>query len=61
MSVERLVVVGGRIGGHRALLAVRELGFAGKVTLISAEKHRPYDRPPLSKQMLFADDDGAQR
>ena len=38
-------------GLHTARL-LRENGFAGDVTLLGAEPHRPYDRPPLSKQVL---------
>ncbi|MFE3002162.1 NAD(P)/FAD-dependent oxidoreductase [Nocardia sp. NPDC059246] len=58
--MQRLVVVGGGLGGHRALLAARELGYDGQVVLISGERHRPYDRPPLSKEMLASDDDGGR-
>jgi NADPH-dependent 2,4-dienoyl-CoA reductase/sulfur reductase-like enzyme len=38
-------------GLHTARL-LRENGFAGEVTLLGAEPHAPYDRPPLSKQVL---------
>ena len=38
-------------GLHTARL-LRENGFAGELTLLGAEPHRPYDRPPLSKQVL---------
>jgi NADPH-dependent 2,4-dienoyl-CoA reductase/sulfur reductase-like enzyme len=52
----RLVVVGGSLAGLRAVEAARRAGFAGEITLVSAEEHLPYDRPPLSKEFLIADD-----
>ncbi len=55
MSKHRLVVVGGSLAGLRAAETARKLGFAGQVTLISAEPGLPYDRPPLSKAYLTAD------
>jgi hypothetical protein len=51
-----LVVVGGSLAGLRAVEAARRAGFAGGITLVSAEEHLPYDRPPLSKQFLTADE-----
>lgn len=51
-----LVVVGASLAGLRAVEAVRRDGFDGPVTLIGAEEHLPYDRPPLSKQYLVADE-----
>jgi NADPH-dependent 2,4-dienoyl-CoA reductase/sulfur reductase-like enzyme len=53
-TVSHLVVVGGSLAGLRALEAARKAGFAGKLTLIGAEPHLPYDRPPLSKAFLDA-------
>src|SRR5690349_17486961 len=52
MSVERLVVVGASLAGLRAVEAARKAGFTGSMTLIGAETHLPYDRPPLSKAFL---------
>jgi NADPH-dependent 2,4-dienoyl-CoA reductase/sulfur reductase-like enzyme len=52
MAVERLVVVGASLAGLRAVEAARKAGFKGAVTLIGAERHLPYDRPPLSKEFL---------
>jgi NADPH-dependent 2,4-dienoyl-CoA reductase/sulfur reductase-like enzyme len=49
---ERVVVVGGSLAGLRAAEELRELGFDGEVTVVGAETHLPYDRPPLSKQIL---------
>jgi NADPH-dependent 2,4-dienoyl-CoA reductase/sulfur reductase-like enzyme len=52
--VERLVVVGASLAGLRAVEAARRAGFPGAVTLVGAEEHLPYDRPPLSKGFLEA-------
>jgi NADPH-dependent 2,4-dienoyl-CoA reductase/sulfur reductase-like enzyme len=49
-----LVVVGASLAGLRAVEAVRNDGFDGTVTLVGAEEHLPYDRPPLSKDYLSA-------
>jgi NADPH-dependent 2,4-dienoyl-CoA reductase/sulfur reductase-like enzyme len=51
--VERgVVVVGASLAGLRAVETLRTEGFDGPVTLIGAEDHLPYDRPPLSKKVL---------
>jgi NADPH-dependent 2,4-dienoyl-CoA reductase/sulfur reductase-like enzyme len=50
--LQRVAVVGGGLAGLRACEALRELGFDGTITLVGAETHPPYDRPPLSKQFL---------
>src|SRR5688572_20644317 len=47
-----MVIVGAGECGSRAALALRDLGYAGPVTLIGAEAHLPYERPPLSKAVL---------
>lgn len=52
MTVENLVVVGASLAGLRAAETARKSGFAGTVTLVGAEPHLPYDRPPLSKAFL---------
>ncbi len=47
-----MVIVGaGHVGG-RAAHALRELGWRGPITLIGSEPHGPYERPPLSKEIL---------
>lgn len=49
---EHVVVVGAGLGGLRTVEALRTRGHVGRITLIGAEVHPPYDRPPLSKQIL---------
>ncbi|KUN20255.1 ferredoxin reductase [Streptomyces corchorusii] len=48
----RIVVVGASLAGLRAAEALRAEGFAGSLTMIGDELGEPYDRPPLSKQVL---------
>lgn len=48
----RIVVVGASLAGLRAAEELRRLGFDGSLTLVGAEPHLPYDRPPLSKDFL---------
>jgi NADPH-dependent 2,4-dienoyl-CoA reductase/sulfur reductase-like enzyme len=48
----RIVIVGASLAGLRAAEALRDEGFTGKLTLIGDETQEPYDRPPLSKQVL---------
>jgi len=50
-----LVVVGASLAGLRAVEAARREGFTGPITLIGAEDHLPYDRPPLSKAVLHGE------
>jgi len=47
-----IVVVGAGAAGVQSAVALRERGYAGRVTLVGGEPHRPYDRPPLSKAVL---------
>lgn len=51
-DARHLVVVGASLAGLRAVEAARSGGFEGRITLIGAEPHLPYDRPPLSKAYL---------
>src|ERR1700676_2927472 len=47
-----IVVVGASLAGLRAAEEVRHEGHTGPVIIIGEELHPPYDRPPLSKQLL---------
>ncbi|SNT55440.1 Pyridine nucleotide-disulphide oxidoreductase [Streptosporangium subroseum] len=47
-----IAVVGASLAGLSAARALRGQGFEGRLTLIGTESHRPYDRPPLSKEFL---------
>jgi NADPH-dependent 2,4-dienoyl-CoA reductase/sulfur reductase-like enzyme len=49
---DRIVVVGTSLAGLRAIEAMRREGYGGEIVALSAERHLPYDRPPLSKQFL---------
>ncbi|GAA2674151.1 NAD(P)/FAD-dependent oxidoreductase [Streptomyces lunalinharesii] len=49
----RIVIVGASLAGLRAAETLRDEGFAGDLTLVGDEPHPPYDRPPLSKQVLL--------
>jgi 3-phenylpropionate/trans-cinnamate dioxygenase ferredoxin reductase subunit len=48
-----VVIVGGGQAGATAALALREFGFRGSVTLVCGEPALPYERPPLSKEILL--------
>lgn len=48
----RIVIVGASLAGLRGAEALRKEGFTGSLTIIGDEQHEPYDRPPLSKQVL---------
>lgn len=50
---ETYAVVGAGLAGVRAVEALRSEGFGGRVVLIGGERHLPYDRPPLSKELLL--------
>src|SRR5919107_1414342 len=53
MSTDRThVIVGASLAGAKAAETLREEGFDGRVVLVGAERERPYERPPLSKEYL---------
>ena len=45
-------IVGAGLAGAKAAEALRAEGFDGRIVLLGAEPHRPYERPPLSKAYL---------
>jgi 3-phenylpropionate/trans-cinnamate dioxygenase ferredoxin reductase subunit len=51
-----IVIVGAGETGARAASALRENGFDGAITLIGDEEHPPYERPPLSKAVMHAEE-----
>ncbi|GAA2665648.1 NAD(P)/FAD-dependent oxidoreductase [Streptomyces vastus] len=48
----RIVVAGASMGGLRAAEQLRAVGWAGAITVVGDEPHMPYNRPPLSKEVL---------
>ncbi|GAA1786688.1 FAD/NAD(P)-binding oxidoreductase [Pseudarthrobacter sulfonivorans] len=55
IDVKNVVIVGAGVAGVRTAERLRSRGFDGRITLLSAEPHLPYDRPPLSKDVLSGD------
>jgi len=53
MIKPRVVIVGAGHAGGRVAETLANEGFQGAVTLVGAEVHPPYERPPLSKQLLI--------
>jgi 3-phenylpropionate/trans-cinnamate dioxygenase ferredoxin reductase component len=51
-SQSTFVIVGAGMAGGKAAETLREEGFDGRIVLVGAEPHRPYERPPLSKDYL---------
>jgi len=56
-GMKRIAVVGASLAGLRAVEFIRRAKFDGELVLIGAEKHHPYDRPPLSKEVLRGEAD----
>jgi 3-phenylpropionate/trans-cinnamate dioxygenase ferredoxin reductase component len=54
-SQSTFVIVGAGMAGGKAAETLREEGFDGRIVLVGAEPHRPYERPPLSKDYLRAE------
>jgi 3-phenylpropionate/trans-cinnamate dioxygenase ferredoxin reductase subunit len=52
MATQRIIVAGASIGGLRAAEQLRGAGWTGAITVIGDEPHMPYNRPPLSKNVL---------
>ncbi len=55
MTLQTHVILGAGQAGAHAAMAMREAGFAGRIVLVGEEPARPYERPPLSKEMLTGD------
>ena len=51
----RVVIVGASMGGLRAAESLRRFGYTGAITVIGDEPYAPYNRPPLSKEVLAAE------
>ena len=49
------VIVGAGHAGGRAAQAMRQFGFEGRIVLVGEEPHVPYERPPLSKELIVGD------
>jgi NADPH-dependent 2,4-dienoyl-CoA reductase/sulfur reductase-like enzyme len=52
-----IVIVGGGLAASRTAEQLRRAEFAGAITIVSDEDHLPYDRPPLSKDVLRGETD----
>ncbi len=52
MTQKSIAVVGASLAGLNAAVTLRREGFAGRLVIIGDEPHRPYDRPPLSKEIV---------
>ena len=50
--IRPVVIVGASMGGLRAAETLRKSGYAGRLVVIGDEPHAPYNRPPLSKEVL---------
>lgn len=51
-SEKGIVIVGGGLAGARTAEQLRRSDYSGRITIVSDEVHLPYDRPPLSKEVL---------
>jgi 3-phenylpropionate/trans-cinnamate dioxygenase ferredoxin reductase subunit len=58
--MKHVVVVGGGLAGARSVQELRGQGYDGAITMLAAENHVPYDRPPLSKEVLRGGDGHVQ-
>jgi 3-phenylpropionate/trans-cinnamate dioxygenase ferredoxin reductase component len=51
-GVKHIVIVGGGLAAARTAEQLRRSEYTGRITIVSDEVHLPYDRPPLSKEVL---------
>ncbi|MEK6705214.1 MAG: FAD/NAD(P)-binding oxidoreductase [Bdellovibrionota bacterium] len=49
----KYVIIGGGLAGTSAIKGIRQLDKNGSILMLAGERHRPYDRPPLTKQLWF--------
>ena len=54
-TIDDIVIVGAGHAGGRAAQALRAAGYEGRLTLVGEETYAPYERPPLSKELLKTD------
>src|SRR5699024_4222699 len=50
--MEHFLIIGAGQAAHAAMMELERLNFSGRITLIGEEPHLPYERPPLSKEIL---------
>lgn len=55
--MDNIVIIGAGLAGATAAHTLRKEGFDGGITLVGAEEHHPYIRPPLSKGFLAGNED----
>jgi NADPH-dependent 2,4-dienoyl-CoA reductase/sulfur reductase-like enzyme len=53
----QIVVIGAGLAAANAIEELREQGYTGDIVLVGAERHLPYERPPLSKGLLLGAQD----
>ncbi|MDT0302220.1 NAD(P)/FAD-dependent oxidoreductase [Streptomonospora wellingtoniae] len=58
-DIRSVAIAGAGMAGLHAAESLREAGFEGRITMIGQEPHRPYSRPPLSKEFLTGKGAGA--
>ena len=51
-----VVIAGGGLAGQRCAETLRRMGYDGAIRIVAAEPVAPYDRPPLSKELLAGND-----
>jgi 3-phenylpropionate/trans-cinnamate dioxygenase ferredoxin reductase subunit len=57
---QQVVIIGGGLAGAKTAEALREQGYAGSIILLGAERHLPYERPPLSKGFLKGEQEAGE-
>jgi 3-phenylpropionate/trans-cinnamate dioxygenase ferredoxin reductase subunit len=57
VTAPSVTVIGAGLGGLRTVERLRHRGYLGRIVLLGAERHLPYDRPPLSKHVLRGERD----